>query len=102
MKKKDFRVQGDELLQDVRPLKSPTLQVIAERYPRLLPSEPYPICVGCPNACWLLLNRTQLQCWCQLMNLVCWSTDEKNPMILCDGIYSSEDEDDENSEESGD
>ena len=60
--------------------------------PKLLPSEPFPQCTNCPNAMWFLMDKMMLRCWCKVMNMVSWDSQNRNPLPLCDGIYQTDEE----------
>ena len=75
---------------------SPTLTEIAASLPQLLPPEPYPVCMTCPNSLWFAPDNTQLRCWCDPMKCISWDTQNQVAMPLCDGLFKTDDK-----EESG-
>ena len=86
MSENELENKVDEL-SSARTFQSPTLTKISVEMPRLLPSEPYPQCVNCPNSLWMALDQRTLRCWCQVMRVVSWDTTETHAIPLCDGIY---------------
>ena len=43
------------------------------------------VCETCPNSVWFA-SPQELKCYCRVMFLVTWSTQEPNQLTLCDGI----------------
>ena len=66
---------------------SPTLTKLSLECPQLLPPQPYPQCVNCPNSLWLAIEAGTLRCYCQAMRVISWDTNEPHEIPLCDGIY---------------
>ena len=59
---------------------SPTLAGLdANRRPQLRT-----VCEVCPNSVWFA-SPAEVKCYCRVMFLITWSTQEPNQMIACDG-----------------
>ena len=58
------------------------LNHLDEDDPRLPPTEVR--CRSCPNSMWFS-SPTEVKCYCKVMFLVSWSTDQPNEIHLCDG-----------------
>ena len=99
MSNENLENKVDELLEESKTFVSPTLTTVARDYPKLLPKEPYPQCVNCQQASWMLFNLNSLRCYCMHMRVVSWDTDEQNPILLCDGIFADEDKEPQATEE---
>lgn len=69
---------GDGLI--VPGIGSPALQQI-ERSRR---PDPSTICETCPASLWFV-SPDRVRCYCRIMHLVVWSTDEPNVLTNCDG-----------------
>jgi len=61
---------------------SPTLAELPEnRRPRVRT-----VCETCPNSVWFA-SPAEVKCYCRVMFLVTWSTQEQNQITSCDGAY---------------
>lgn len=59
---------------------SPTLASLAEsRHPK-----PDTVCARCPNSVWFA-SPVEVKCYCRVMYLVTWSTQEPTQLTACDG-----------------
>ena len=59
---------------------SPTLAGLdASRHPQLRT-----VCEVCPNSVWFA-SPAEVKCYCRVMFLITWSTQEPNQMTACDG-----------------
>ena len=70
-------------------LTSMTLTEIAKPdhpYHKLFPSDKSLACKKCPNAIWTVVDKKNLNCFCNLMRVTSWKTSEPMPIPLCDGI----------------
>ena len=48
--------------------------------------KPSPICAACPHSLWFG-SAEHLRCFCRLMHVVTWNSEEPNsPIAACDGI----------------
>lgn len=60
---------------------SPTLSTLDEkRRP-----EPMPVCGPCPHSMWFASGE-ELKCYCRIMHVITWTSDEPVPITACDGI----------------
>jgi hypothetical protein len=51
--------------------------------------KPSPICATCPHSLWFA-SAEHLRCFCRLMHVVTWNSEEPNsPIAECDGILLS-------------
>ncbi len=74
--------EGADPVNQVPSISSPTLdQLDKTRRP-----EPATICEGCPNSVWFS-SPTEVKCYCRVMYLVTWSSEEPNRITGCDGIH---------------
>ena len=66
---------------------SPTLAALDEsRRPKART-----VCEACPNSVWFT-SPAQVKCYCRVMFLVTWSSQEPNQLTACDGIFLGQDE----------
>lgn len=65
---------------------SPTLAMLdAKRRPN-----PLPVCAACPQSLWFA-SADHLQCYCRLMHVRTWDSQDPQPILQCDGpILSTE------------
>lgn len=59
---------------------SPVLLSLAEDK---LPN-PLPVCAACPAAVWHV-SPPALRCYCRLMHLESWTSEQPQPLLACDG-----------------
>ncbi len=69
-----------EALADLPPYVSPTLQKLDAR----LRPNPSTVCEGCPGSVWFS-GKDGVKCFCRVMHLITWSSEEPNAMTACDG-----------------
>jgi len=69
-----------EALADLPPYVSPTLEKLDAR---LRPS-PSTVCEACPGSVWFA-GKDGVKCFCRVMHLITWSSEEPNAMTACDG-----------------
>ena len=75
----DITEQFPELA-GLEPYASPTLQRLeASRRPK-----PSTVCEACPGSVWFT-SPAGVKCYCRVMHLVTWSTEEPNELTHCDG-----------------
>jgi hypothetical protein len=43
-------------------------------------------CETCPNSVWFT-SLLEVKCYCRVMYLISWSTQEPNRITLCDGVF---------------
>ena len=48
------------------------------------------ICATCPHSMWFA-SATHLQCYCQVMHVITWTSEKPIPILACDGILLSRD-----------
>jgi hypothetical protein len=69
---------------DVGEYLSPTVaQLDTSRRPN-----PSSLCATCPNSLWFA-TADHLKCYCRLMHVVTWSSEEPKPIVACDGLVLS-------------
>ncbi len=66
------------------PCSSPT---VAALEPKRRP-EPKPVCEACPHSMWFA-SAAHLKCYCRVMHVVTWNSEEPAPILSCDGILLS-------------
>jgi hypothetical protein len=44
------------------------------------------VCETCPNSVWFT-SPVEVKCYCRVMYLITWSTQEPNQLTGCDGLY---------------
>lgn len=49
------------------------------------------VCEHCPNSVWFA-SATELKCYCRVMFLVTWSSQEPNQITHCDGEFLGQEE----------
>ncbi|WP_175888214.1 hypothetical protein [Burkholderia contaminans] len=79
---------------NVYPL-SPTVQMLkdqGDKCPLKTPADEI-ACARCPKAMWHASN-SHLKCYCRVMFMVTWTTEQTPPgdIILCDGAVEKEDD----------
>ena len=74
------------------PFESITLNMVMQKFPKLLPKDLSAQCLHCPNAVWLLQLK-DLKCWCTVMNTMTYQTIRPVFVIACDGILLGQGED---------
>jgi hypothetical protein len=61
---------------------SPTLKALEQiRHPKHKTA-----CATCPNSVWFA-SPLEVKCYCRVMYLVSWRTQEPNQITLCDGMF---------------
>ena len=64
---------------------SPTLLALSkEERP-----DPLPLCGVCPKSMWLSGSHG-LKCFCRVMHVVTWDSDDPQPILQCDGAMEEE------------
>ena len=71
---------------------SPLLRRIMRKESKMRPKTDF-ACQHCPNALWFIQNREELTCFCKLMNLMVWTSTQKNVISACDGIFQASEKD---------
>lgn len=46
---------------------------------------PTPVCETCPHSMWFA-SAAHLKCYCRVMHVVTWNSDDPVPILSCDGI----------------
>jgi len=91
MSEKDLSQQVDSF-DDGHVYQSPTLTSLAIQHSKLLPKDESLACLRCPNAIWMVPDKRTLQCWCQTMRVMSWTSKEQVALPLCDGMFVGDDE----------
>ncbi len=68
------------VLAGLEPYVSPTLA----RLPKSQRPNPSTVCEACPGSVWLA-SANQVKCYCRVMHLVTWSTEDQTAIQHCDG-----------------
>ncbi len=65
---------------------SPTLAAL----PLFRRPQPGTVCETCPNSVWFASNK-EVKCYCRVLFLVTWSSQEPSQITLCDGVFLGKD-----------
>jgi hypothetical protein len=60
-----------------------TSPVLIALKPEKLPN-PLPVCAACPAAVWHVSEQA-LRCYCRIMHLESWTSEQPQPLLACDG-----------------
>lgn len=60
-----------------------TSPVLIALHPDKLPN-PLPVCAACPAAVWHV-SESALRCYCRIMHLESWTSEQPQPLLACDG-----------------
>ena len=47
--------------------------------------DPMPVCGACPKSMWFSSTKL-VQCYCRMMHVVTWTSEDPQPIMVCDGI----------------
>ena len=50
---------------------------------------PQTVCASCPKSLWFSSTKS-LKCFCRVMHVVTWSSEESQPVQLCDGVLTQD------------
>jgi hypothetical protein len=64
---------------------SPTLATL----PLSRRPQPGTVCETCPNSVWFA-SKKAVKCYCRVLFLVTWSSEEPNQIMHCDGVFLGE------------
>ena len=64
---------------------SPTLAAL----PLFRRPQPGTVCETCPNSVWFA-SKKEVKCYCRVLFLVTWSSEEPNQITHCDGVFLGE------------
>jgi hypothetical protein len=64
---------------------SPTLAAL----PLSRRPQPGTVCETCPNSVWFA-SKKAVKCYCRVLFLVTWSSEEPNQITHCDGVFLGE------------
>lgn len=81
----DTQESTDTTLPILSPYISPTLLEL----PKNRRPKPSTVCEACPASIWYT-TPDGLTCFCQIMKLKTWSTEQPNTMLACDGQAMAE------------
>ena len=64
---------------------SPTLAAL----PLFRRPQPGTVCETCPNSVWFASPKA-VKCYCRVLFLITWSSEEPNQIMHCDGVFLGE------------
>ena len=65
------------------------LRPALERLPQGRRPRPEPVCARCPRAVWFG-SANSVSCYCRLMHVLTWTSEEPKPLLFCDGFSAAE------------